>query len=164
MGGDRNQVHLITASAQESWPEMSKAEVARRLVQHIAQHFQENAHESRTEAPRQWARSGRCRITPPPARPDWICWPPSTAKSSWCPASAPPIPCGIAIELPHGVEAQVRPRSGLALNHGVTVLNAPGTIDSDYRGEIKAILINHGASALQDHARHQDRADGDRAP
>ena len=53
------------------------------------------------------------------------------------------IPCGIAIELPHGVEAQVRPRSGLALNHGVTVLNAPGTIDSDYRGEIKAILINH---------------------
>ncbi|HEY4276251.1 MAG TPA: dUTP diphosphatase [Rhizomicrobium sp.] len=54
------------------------------------------------------------------------------------------IPCGIAIELPLGAEAQVRPRSGLALNHGVTVLNAPGTIDSDYRGEIKAILINHG--------------------
>jgi dUTP diphosphatase len=54
------------------------------------------------------------------------------------------IPCGIAIELPPGAEAQVRPRSGLALNHGVTVLNAPGTIDSDYRGEIKAILINHG--------------------
>jgi dUTP pyrophosphatase len=54
------------------------------------------------------------------------------------------IPCGIAIELPHGAEAQIRPRSGLALNHGVTVLNAPGTIDSDYRGEIKAILINHG--------------------
>ena len=55
------------------------------------------------------------------------------------------IPCGIAIELPHGDEAQVRPRSGLALNQGVTVLNAPGTIDSDYRGEVKAILINHGA-------------------
>ena len=54
------------------------------------------------------------------------------------------VPCGIAIELPNGVEAQVRPRSGLALNHGVTVLNAPGTIDSDYRGEVKAILINHG--------------------
>jgi dUTP pyrophosphatase len=54
------------------------------------------------------------------------------------------IPCGIAIELPHGYEAQVRPRSGLALNQGVTVLNAPGTIDSDYRGEVKAILINHG--------------------
>ncbi|HUO03270.1 MAG TPA: dUTP diphosphatase [Rhizomicrobium sp.] len=55
------------------------------------------------------------------------------------------IPCGIAIELPHGYEAQVRPRSGLALNQGLTVLNAPGTIDSDYRGEVKAILINHGA-------------------
>ena len=55
------------------------------------------------------------------------------------------IPCGIAIELPLGVEAQIRPRSGLALNHGITCLNAPGTIDSDYRGEVKAILINHGA-------------------
>ncbi|HEY4115322.1 MAG TPA: dUTP diphosphatase [Rhizomicrobium sp.] len=54
------------------------------------------------------------------------------------------IPCGIAISLPEGHEAQVRPRSGLALNHGITLLNAPGTIDSDYRGEIKAILINHG--------------------
>src|SRR3954464_4577232 len=53
------------------------------------------------------------------------------------------VPTGIAIELPHGVEAQVRPRSGLALNHGITCLNAPGTIDSDYRGEIKALLINH---------------------
>lgn len=51
---------------------------------------------------------------------------------------------GIAIELPPGFEAQVRPRSGLALKHGVTVLNAPGTIDSDYRGEIGVILINHG--------------------
>jgi dUTP pyrophosphatase len=54
------------------------------------------------------------------------------------------VPCGIALALPLGYEAQVRPRSGLALNHGVTVLNAPGTIDSDYRGEVKAILINHG--------------------
>ncbi|HVP84704.1 MAG TPA: dUTP diphosphatase [Rhizomicrobium sp.] len=52
------------------------------------------------------------------------------------------IPCGIAIALPAGFEAQVRPRSGLALNHGITLLNAPGTVDSDYRGEIKAILVN----------------------
>jgi dUTP pyrophosphatase len=51
---------------------------------------------------------------------------------------------GVAIALPHGYEAQVRPRSGLALKHGVTVLNAPGTIDEDYRGEIKVLLINHG--------------------
>lgn len=55
------------------------------------------------------------------------------------------IPCGIAISLPLGYEAQVRPRSGLAAKYGITVLNTPGTIDSDYRGEIKVILINHGA-------------------
>jgi dUTP pyrophosphatase len=54
------------------------------------------------------------------------------------------IPTGIRLELPEGYEAQVRPRSGLALKHGVTVLNSPGTIDSDYRGEIGVILINLG--------------------
>lgn len=54
------------------------------------------------------------------------------------------VPSGMAIALPAGYEAQVRPRSGLAAKHGVTVLNAPGTIDADYRGEIKVILINHG--------------------
>jgi len=54
------------------------------------------------------------------------------------------IPTGLAIALPHGFEAQIRPRSGLAIKHGVTVLNSPGTIDADYRGEIKVILINHG--------------------
>jgi dUTP pyrophosphatase len=55
------------------------------------------------------------------------------------------VPTGFSIELPEGFEAQVRPRSGLALKHGVTVLNAPGTIDADYRGEIKVLLVNHGA-------------------
>lgn len=54
------------------------------------------------------------------------------------------VPTGLAIALPEGFEAQVRPRSGLAVKHGVTVLNAPGTIDCDYRGEIKVPLINHG--------------------
>ena len=52
------------------------------------------------------------------------------------------VPTGIRIALPEGMEAQVRPRSGLAAKHGVTVLNAPGTIDADYRGEIKVILVN----------------------
>jgi dUTP pyrophosphatase len=52
------------------------------------------------------------------------------------------IPTGMFIELPEGYEAQIRPRSGLAINHGITCLNSPGTIDSDYRGEIKVILIN----------------------
>jgi dUTP pyrophosphatase len=54
------------------------------------------------------------------------------------------VSTGLAIALPDGFEAQVRPRSGLAVKHGVTVLNAPGTIDSDYRGEVKVPLINHG--------------------
>jgi dUTP pyrophosphatase len=54
------------------------------------------------------------------------------------------IPTGLVMEIAPGFEAQARPRSGLALNHGVTVLNAPGTIDSDYRGEVGVILINHG--------------------
>ncbi len=55
------------------------------------------------------------------------------------------VPTGIAIALPEGYEAQVRPRSGLAVKYGVTLLNTPGTIDADYRGEISVILINHGA-------------------
>ena len=54
------------------------------------------------------------------------------------------IPTGIRIALPEGYEAQIRPRSGLALRNGLTLLNAPGTIDSDYRGEISVIMINHG--------------------
>jgi dUTP pyrophosphatase len=54
------------------------------------------------------------------------------------------VPCGIAIALPDGFEAQVRPRSGLAARHGVTLLNTPGTIDADYRGEVMVILINLG--------------------
>jgi len=58
------------------------------------------------------------------------------------------IPTGLAIALPEGYEAQIRPRSGLAIKHGVTVLNTPGTIDADYRGEIKVILINHGQHAF----------------
>ena len=55
------------------------------------------------------------------------------------------VPTGLTIALPEGYEAQVRPRSGLAAKHGVTVLNAPGTVDADYRGEINVLLINHGA-------------------
>jgi dUTP pyrophosphatase len=54
------------------------------------------------------------------------------------------VPCGFCLALPDGYEAQVRPRSGLALKHGITLLNSPGTIDSDYRGEIGVVLVNHG--------------------
>ena len=58
------------------------------------------------------------------------------------------IPTGFALEIPVGYEAQVRPRSGLALKHGVTLLNSPGTIDADYRGELMVIIINHGNEAF----------------
>lgn len=61
------------------------------------------------------------------------------------------MPTGIRIALPEGYEAQVRPRSGLAIRHGITMLNSPGTIDADYRGEIRVILINHGSEPFTVH-------------
>src|SRR5437764_434625 len=70
---------------------------------------------------------------------------PADAPITIAPGRHAAVPTGIAIALPAGSEAQVRPRSGLARNHGVTVLNAPGTVDADYRGEIQVLLINHGA-------------------
>jgi dUTP pyrophosphatase len=70
---------------------------------------------------------------------------PADAPITIAPGRHAAIPTGIALALPAGTEAQVRPRSGLARNHGVTVLNAPGTVDADYRGEIQVLLINHDA-------------------
>jgi dUTP pyrophosphatase len=69
---------------------------------------------------------------------------PAEAPVVLAPGARALIPTGVAIALPPGVEAQVRPRSGLAARHGVTVLNSPGTIDADYRGEVQVILINLG--------------------
>ncbi len=66
------------------------------------------------------------------------------AAITLAPGGYAPVPTGIALEIPVGHEGQVRPRSGLAKKHGVTVLNAPGTIDADYRGEVQVLLINHG--------------------
>ena len=65
------------------------------------------------------------------------------------PGQAVAVSTGIAVELPPGTEAQVRPRSGLALKHSVTILNAPGTIDEGYRGEVGVVLINHGDAAFR---------------
>ena len=70
---------------------------------------------------------------------------PTDAPVTLAPGERRLVPCGITMALPHGFEGQVRPRSGLAAHHGVTVLNAPGTIDADYRGEVMVILINLGA-------------------
>jgi dUTP diphosphatase len=73
---------------------------------------------------------------------------PADAPVELAPGGRAAIPTGIAIALPRGSEGQIRPRSGLALRHGVTVLNAPGTIDADYRGEIQVILVNIGAESF----------------
>jgi dUTP pyrophosphatase len=73
---------------------------------------------------------------------------PADAPIVLAPGARALIPTGFAIALPPGTEAQVRPRSGLAVRHGVTVLNSPGTIDADYRGELQIILINLGAESF----------------
>ena len=79
------------------------------------------------------------------------------------PGSRALIPTGVAIALPPGHEGQVRPRSGLAIRHGVTVLNSPGTVDADYRGELQVILVNLGIRGVYRSPRHADRADRRRA-
>lgn len=71
------------------------------------------------------------------------------------PGATARVPTGLQIALPEGHEGQVRPRSGLAARHGITVLNAPGTIDEDYRGEVQVLLVNHGRDAFS--IRHGDR-------
>ena len=73
---------------------------------------------------------------------------PADTPLTLAPGSFTAIPTGIAIALPPGTEGQVRPRSGLALRHGVTVLNAPGTVDADYRGEVQVVLVNHGREPI----------------
>jgi len=75
---------------------------------------------------------------------DLIAAVPKDAPLTLAPGARALVPTGIAIALPEGTEAQVRPRSGLAVKHGLTVLNAPGTIDADYRGEVQVLLINLG--------------------
>ncbi len=79
---------------------------------------------------------------------DLIAAVPADAPLVLSPGARALVPTGIAIALPPGTEAQVRPRSGLAIKHGLTVLNAPGTIDSDYRGEIQVLLVNLGGDAV----------------
>jgi dUTP pyrophosphatase len=79
---------------------------------------------------------------------DLIAAVPQGAPLTLAPGARALIPTGIAIALPEGHEGQVRPRSGLAARHGLTVLNAPGTIDADYRGELQVLLINLGSEAV----------------
>ncbi len=75
---------------------------------------------------------------------DLIAAMPAESTMTLCSGARALVPTGLTLELPPGFEAQVRPRSGLAYRHGITVLNSPGTIDADYRGEVQVLLVNHG--------------------
>ncbi|MEP7030695.1 MAG: dUTP diphosphatase [Pseudolabrys sp.] len=79
---------------------------------------------------------------------DLIAAVPADRPLTLAPGARALVPTGIVIALPTGTEAQVRPRSGLAVKHGLTVLNAPGTIDADYRGEVQVLLVNLGAESV----------------
>ena len=149
MGGDRNRVHLISDSRRGRLAGNDQGRSGRAAGGPHRRAAQGARHESRDQETAACGRICRCPITPRRARRGWICWRRSTSEIELAARRAHGGALGIAIELPLGVEAQVRPRSGLALNHGITCLNAPGTIDSDYRGEIKAILINHGDAPFQ---------------
>jgi len=74
---------------------------------------------------------------------------PADAPLVIAPAVRALVPTGIALALPAGTEGQVRPRSGLAMKHGITVANSPGTIDADYRGEVQVLLVNHGTESVE---------------
>jgi dUTP pyrophosphatase len=74
---------------------------------------------------------------------------PADAPITIAPGGRVIIPTGIAVALPHGHEGQIRPRSGIAIRHGVTVLNSPGTVDADYRGEIQVIIVNLGTESFE---------------
>ena len=72
----------------------------------------------------------------------------SVERVDLAPGEFKAVSLGFSVAIPHGYEIQIRPRSGLAAKHGITVLNSPGTVDSDYRGEVKVILINHGSKTF----------------
>lgn len=96
-----------------------------------------------------WLEHGRGLAAPEPATAgsagaDLTAAVASDASITLAPGDRALVPTGLILSLPEGFEGQVRPRSGLAAKHGVTVLNAPGTIDADYRGEVQVVLINHG--------------------
>ena len=155
MGGDRNTIQLVTAEGIEPWPPQSKEDVAAMLIARIAAALDRSERmTSHRRCPHHaaCACAAICRCRPIRARS-----PPASISSAAVPADAPLtiapgaralVPTGIAIALPEGFEAQVRPRSGLAARHGLTVLNSPGTIDADYRGEIQVILVNLGDESV----------------
>ena len=155
----------LSADGVESWPRLGKDEVASRLIARIAalaagaRKRRENGmkveirrlpHGQGLDLPF-YATSGAAGL-------DVLAALPAGAKLVLEPGARDIVPTGFALSLPPGFEGQMRPRSGLALEHGVTILNAPGTIDSDYRGEVKAILVNLGPRPFEILARHAHRS------
>ena len=155
MGGDRNTVHLITAQGLESWPELDKTQgraAPRRACRRVAdrEYSRDMKRKSAGRAPRiKVVRLPHGEGLPLPAYQSAGAAGMDLLAAVDKPLSLRPgaralVPTGLILELPAGWEAQVRPRSGLALRHGITVLNSPGTIDSDYRGEVGVLLVNLG--------------------
>ncbi len=160
MGGDRNTVHLVTADGVETPGRRSRKPPLQGPSLPILRP-RWHGHERRPMTGRAEIRVLRLphgADLPLPAYQsagaagiDLLAAVPVTAPVTIAPGERAMIPTGIAIALPPATEGQVRPRSGLAANHGVTVLNAPGTIDADYRGEIQVILINLGRASFTVH-------------
>ena len=149
-GGADNEVQIVSPSGTETWPRMSKAEIAKKLIGLIALEnrgpemitvlFQRFPHAEGLPLPHFQSddAAGMDLVAAVAGEEDMVIKPGERAL----------VPTGLAIELPSGYEAQIRPRSGLALKEGITVLNSPGTIDADYRGEIGVLLINLGQKAF----------------
>jgi deoxyuridine 5'-triphosphate nucleotidohydrolase len=153
-GGERNTVHLVSDKGVEDWPTLAKDDVAARLAERISGG---RVRPRQRSDPMKGVESIEIEIVRLPhgrdlALPDY-----ATAAAAGAdllaaieqdielaPLERRIVPTGILLSLPVGFEAQVRPRSGLAAKHGITVANAPGTIDADYRGEVGVILINLG--------------------
>ena len=157
MGGDRNTVHLLTRDGGEinvdikvdSWPVMSKEQVATELVARIANTVGKNLVSAVVRVEIRQLPHGEGLALPAyqsahAAGLDLLAAVPEDAPMVLAPGKYALVPTALTIALPPGFEAQVRPRSGLAAKHGITVLNSPGTVDADYRGEIGVLLINHG--------------------
>ena len=159
-------MHLVTADGAEDWPTLSKDEVARRLMQRAAEQLRPRRGSGRMSTKRAAKSTAGVRVRvvrlphasglPLPAYQtdgaaglDLVAAFDVQSPMTLAAGARALVPTGLILELPHGYEAQVRPRSGLALNHGVTVLNSPGTIDSDYRGEVRVILANLGQAPFE---------------
>ena len=153
MGGETNSVHLVTADGVETWPSQSKDDVARALVatnrrragrrsgvKKIDVEVKRLAHAADLPLPKYQSELA--------AGLDLLAAIPPDAPMVLAPGERAMVPTGLCMALPAGTEGQVRPRSGLAARYGITVLNAPGTVDADFRGEIQVILINHGSDVF----------------